>query len=266
MKRSVFQLMDEYRKMLIDEHLFYVEQSKKRLLSQFENIAEEAEQAQEARWNSTDRYFDPDFHDMGDVAQDALDHGVEFFQLLSEMHDRTRLSVVAGMYHHWDKAWRKFLAQELRWTVVVGEHTRRAIFSLDSKDLEKLLSSLGLEVRAFPNFDRLDAMRLIVNVYKHGEGKALDDLRQLYPEFLPTGGLFAPRFPDDSDLVITDQHVEDFSVAIHAFWSSLPPELTMESELEFDVPDKFSAAFKRDLKSRAELVEAPSLFKTKSNQ
>lgn len=46
MKRSVFQLMDEYRKMLIDEHLFYVEQSKKRLLSQFENISEEAEQSQ----------------------------------------------------------------------------------------------------------------------------------------------------------------------------------------------------------------------------
>jgi len=170
MKRSVFQLMDEYRKMLIDEHLFYVEQSKKRLLSQFENISEEVEQAQEQYWNSTERYFDPDFHDMGDVAQDALDHGVQFFQLLSEMRDRTRLSVIAGMYHHWDKAWRKFLAHELRWTIVIGEHTRRAIFSLDAKDLERLLLALGLEVRSLQDFERLDAMRLIVNVYKHAEG------------------------------------------------------------------------------------------------
>jgi len=266
MKRSVFQLMDEYRKMLIDEHLFYVEQSKKRLLSQFENISEEAEQSQEQYWNSTERYFDPDFHDMGDVAQDALDHGVQFFQLLSEMRDRTRLSVIAGMYHHWDKAWRKFLAHELRWTIVIGEHTRRAIFSLDAKDLERLLLALGLEVRSLQDFERLDAMRLIVNVYKHAEGGALDDLRHRYPEFLPRNGLFSPRFPDDSDLVITDQHLEEFSTAIQAFWSSLPSELAIDSDQDLDVPDRFNASFKRDLKSRVEKAEAAPSPKIKSNQ
>ncbi|MGV8960728.1 MAG: hypothetical protein ACOH1V_10105 [Stenotrophomonas sp.] len=173
-QRSVFQLMDGHRKVLTEEHCFYVEEAKKRLLSQFDNISEEAEQAQEQHWNNPVRDFDPDFHDMGDVAQDALDHGVQFFQLLSEMRDRTRFSVIAGMYHHWDKAWRKFLAHELRWTIVIGEHTRRAIFSLDAKDLDKLLLALGLEVRSFPDFERLDAMRLIVNVYKHAEGSSLE--------------------------------------------------------------------------------------------
>ncbi|MBO9853563.1 hypothetical protein [Xanthomonas phaseoli] len=245
--RTVFQLIEPHRIALLEEHRFYVEQAKKRLLSQFENISEEAERAQEERWQAANEYFDPEFHDMGDVAQAAFDYGVEFFQLLSDMHERTRLSVIAGMYHHWDKKWRHFLAHEMRWTVVIGPHTRRAVFSLDAQDLEKLLLALGLNVRSFPNFERLDAMRLIANVYKHGEGKAMDYLRRLYPEFVPMEGPFAPRFPDDSDLVVTDKHVDEFAAAIDEFWSALPLELTIDDDLSLNVPERFSGAFKKDL-------------------
>ncbi|WP_369975474.1 hypothetical protein [Xanthomonas bundabergensis] len=248
--RTVFQLIEPHRKALQEEHRFYVEQAKKRLLSQFGNISEEAERAQEERWQAADEYFDPDFHDMGDVAQAAFDHGVEFFQLLSDMHERTRLSVIAGMYHHWDKTWRHFLAHEMRWTVVIGPHTRRAVVSIDAQDLEKLLLALGLNVRSFPHFARLDAMRLIVNVYKHGEGKAMDDLRCLYPEFVPMEGPFESRFPDDSDLVITDQNVDEFAAAIDAFWLALPSELTIDTEQDLNVPGRFNAAFQKDLKER----------------
>ncbi|PPT84092.1 hypothetical protein XarzCFBP7410_09235 [Xanthomonas arboricola pv. zantedeschiae] len=252
--RTVFQLIEPHRKALQEEHRFYVEQAKKRLLSQFENISEEAERAEEERWRAADEYLDPDFHDMGDVAQAAFDHGVEFFQLLSDMHERIRLSVIAGMYHHWDKTWRYFLAHELRSTVVIGQHTRRAVFSIDAQDLEKLLLALGLNVRSFPCFERLDAMRLIVNIYKHGEGKAMDDLRRLYPELVPMEGPFEPRFPDDSDLVITDKHVDEFAVAIDEFWSALPSELVIDASQDLNAPERFGAAFTRDLKERESRV------------
>lgn len=55
---------------------------------------------------------------------------------------------------------------------------------LDSTKLEQLLWALGLDVRRLSSFPRMDAMRLVVNVFKHGEGQPLDDLRQNYPEFL----------------------------------------------------------------------------------
>lgn len=64
--------------------------------------------------------------------------------------------------------------------------------------LDRFLLTLGLDVSAFPGFDQLNAMRLVVNVYRHGEGKSLDDLRPIYPEFVPLSGRFAPRDPDDT--------------------------------------------------------------------
>jgi hypothetical protein len=103
-----------------------VEQAKNRLLSQFANIEAEADQAEAEHWERSGQSFDPDWHAPGDPAEAARDHGVEFYQLLSDMHDRRRLGVVAGMYHHWDKTFRRFLVREFRWPrLVIGDHTWR---------------------------------------------------------------------------------------------------------------------------------------------
>lgn len=252
MIRTVFQLIDLERKDAVAEHRFYVEQAKVRLLSRFDNISAEAEQAEQESWEALGRSFNPDFDDEGSQAAAARDHGIEFYQLLSEMHDRTRLSVVAGMYHHWDKRFRRFLVREMRWCgLVPGYHTRRALWKLDSAKLEQFLLALGLNVSALPRFDRLDAMRLVVNVFKHGEGKSLDDLRQLHPEFVPLSGPFAPRFPDDTDMVISDAHVEEFADAIEAFWQALPEELLFDPSVDLEVPDEIAKGHRKDMAALA---------------
>jgi hypothetical protein len=236
----------------VAEHRFYVEQAKNRLLSQFGNISAEADQAEQEHWDASGRSFNPDFDDEGSLAEAARDYGVAFYQLLTEMHDRTRLSVVAGMYHHWDKRFRRFLVREMRWCgLVPGEHTRRALWKVDSAKLEQFLLTLGLDVRAFPRFDRLDAMRLVVNVFKHGEGKSLDDLRQLYPEFVPFSGPYVPRYLDDTDMVVTDAHVEEFAGAIEAFWRAVPKELLMDDSIDLDVPDEIAKGHRKDMEALA---------------
>lgn len=127
-KWSAYQLMDSERELRISEHRFYVGQAKSRLLSQFANIGAEADQAEQEHWKRSGEFFDPEWHDPGDLAEAARDHGIEFYQLLSDMHERTRLSVVAGMYHNWDKTFRRFLVREFRWPrLVIGDHTRRAL-------------------------------------------------------------------------------------------------------------------------------------------
>ncbi|MCQ4437932.1 hypothetical protein NO135_23300, partial [Clostridioides difficile] len=47
-----------------------------------------------------------------------------------------------------------------------------------------LLESFGWPLRTTDYFRTLDACRLVVNVYKHGKGKSLDDLRARFPEYL----------------------------------------------------------------------------------
>lgn len=245
-KVSAFQLQDAERNFRISEHRFYVEQAKARLLSQFSNIEAEAEQAESEYWESGGQNFDPEWDDPGDLAEAARDHGVEFYELLSDMRDRTRLSVVAGMYHHWDKTFRRFLIREFRWPrLLIGEHTRRALWRLDSTKLEKMLFALGLDLSTFPFYSRLDAMRLVVNVFKHGEGKSLDDLRARYPEFLPSDLRRSGSY-DDADLVVTDQHVEQFDAAIEAFWRLIPSELSFDEGAALDVPEEFEKAWNKD--------------------
>jgi hypothetical protein len=246
-KLSMFQLMQGERDLRISEHRFYVEQAKTRLLSQFSNIAVEADQAEVAHWERSGQSFDPDWHDPGDLVEAARDHGIVFYQLLSDMRDRTRLSVVAGMYHNWDKTFRRFLVREFRWPqLVIGDHTRRALWKLDSAKLETLLIALGLNIRLYACYPRIDAMRLVVNVFKHGEGKSLDDLRSLYPEFLRASSHHWGAY-DDTDMVVSDEHVEEFAAAIESFWLALPPELILDGEAVLDVPDEFEKARKKDL-------------------
>lgn len=243
---TAFQLMASERETLIAEHRFYVDQAKMRLLSQFANIEAEAEQAEQNHWDRSGENFDPEWHEQGDLAEAARDHGVEFYQLLSDMRDRTRLSVVAGMYHHWDKSFRRFLVREFRWPrLVIGDHTRRAVWKLDSAKLEQLLLALGLDVRQFASFPQMDAMRLLVNVFKHGEGQSLDELRQLYPQFLREHSNDC-GFYDDSDMQVSDEHVDAFSSAIESFWRELPPELTFDEDSELDVPREFGKAWHKD--------------------
>lgn len=244
---NAYQLMDSERELRISEHRFYVEQAKSRLLSQFSNIEAEAEQAESEHWERSGQSFDPDWHDPGDLAEAARDHGVEFYQLLSEMHDRTRLSVVAGMYHHWDKTFRRFLVREFRWPrLVIGDNTRRALWKLDSAKLEKLLGAIGLELSALACYPRIDAMRLVVNVFKHGEGKSLDELQLRYPEFLRVSSLGWGLF-DDTDMELLDGHVDGFAAAIELFWRELPPTVTFDEKAGLEVPDEFAKAWDKDL-------------------
>ena len=246
--RSVFMLDEPVRHTFIKGHRFYLEQAKARLLSTFANIEQEADDVAEAYWQVPGAFFDPDVHDEAMHAEDAQNEGITFYELLSEMHERTRLSVVAGMYHQWDKEWRRFLVRQLRWPgLVPGPRTRRSLWTLDSTEIEALLRGLGLEVWAFPNFARLDAMRLVVNVFKHGEGKSLDDLRLTYPEFVPAVNGWVPTHPDDTDMKVTDAHLDEFATAIESFWTSLPAELVVDVDADLVLPRKFENAHRNDM-------------------
>lgn len=245
--RSAFQLMEPERELLIAGHRFYVEEAKARLLSQFAAIEAEADEAAREHWDRAGEHFDPDWHDPGDLAEAARDYGIELYQLLSDMHDRTRLSVVAGMYHHWDKSLRRLLVREFRWPgLIIGDHTRRALWKLDSTKLERLMRAVGLNVRQFAGYPKIEAMRLVVNVFKHGEGRSLDDLSRHYPELLRDSSHRWGSL-DDSDMVVTDEHVDEFSAAIDSFWRELPSSLTCENDAVLDVPDEFERAWRRDL-------------------
>ncbi|QJX05024.1 hypothetical protein [Rhizobium brockwellii] len=243
----LFQMWDPFRQSLIAGHLFYVEQARRRLLSQFEDIESEADKAAEEWLQRSSGRFDPDRHDAGDLYEAANDAGIEFYTLLSDMRDQTRLSVVAGMFHEWDKQLRDWLVREIQhWHR--GDAAALKVWSADFVQIAELLESIGWEVRSTDYFKTLDACRLVVNVYKHGKGKSLEDLKQKYPEYFDDpfhGAAFSSvEYRDHTHLKASDEQFQAFSDAIVAFWQAVPENI-FDSKID-DVPDWFGKAILKD--------------------
>lgn len=222
-----FKMWESHRQLLIENHRFYVKQACKRLLSQFDGIELEAKKAAEEWLERRSHHFNQDRHDPSSDYEAANDVGNEFYGLLGNMRDQTRLSVVAGMFHEWEKQLRDWLVIEIgHWHR--GDQTTSAVWSADFGRIAELLECLGWKVRNAPYFATLDACRLIVNVYKHGEGKSFRDLKQHYPEYLenpyqlianviPDGG-----YRDHQHLKVSDEQFQSISEAIVAFWCEVP--------------------------------------------
>lgn len=232
----LFHMWEAHRKSLIAGHLFYVEQARKRLLSQFNDIESEADKAAEEWLERSNAWFDPDRHDPGDFYERANDVGIEFYQLLSGMRDQTWLSVVAGIFHEWDKQLRGWLVREIEhWHR--GENFPRKIWAADFVQIGEFLDCLGWAFSSTDYFRKLDACRLVVNVYKHGDGKSLDDLKERYPEYLDGRvnehgfAILNKDFRDHTHLKISEVQFQRFSDAIVEFWKGVP-EYTRESENE----------------------------------
>ncbi|UCI23967.1 hypothetical protein [Mesorhizobium sp. B2-8-5] len=169
MTYAVFKMWDQARQSLIRRHEFYVSEARKRLLSQFENMETEADEAAEKWLEESGQNFDPDHHDAGDFCERAHEVGIEFYGLLEEMQGNTRLSVVAGMFHEWDKQLREWLAREIERSIPGGNAAAK-IWSANFDQIIDLLESFVWLITNTDYFRKLDACRLVVNVYKHGKG------------------------------------------------------------------------------------------------
>jgi hypothetical protein len=217
----IFQMWGPFRERLIESHTFYVNQAKDRLLSRFDNIEDEAKKAADEYLERNQYNFDPERHDPSDFYDRAFDVGFEFYELLNDMKKRTHLSVVAGMYHELDKQLRGWLVKEIaHWHH--EEHFSKVIWKVDIARLFDLLSSIGCDVKSQHYFQHLDACRLVVNVYKHGNGQSFDELKQKYPQYLEVLPIGDPDYRNHEDVKITDIQFEEISAAIIAFWQSIP--------------------------------------------
>lgn len=245
----LFQMWEPFRQSLIAGHRFYVEQARRRLLSQFEDIEAEADKAAEDWLQQSSGRFDPDRHDPGDFYEAANDAGIEFYTLLTDMRDQTLLSVVAGMFHEWDKQLRDWLVREIQhWHS--GDAAASKVWSADFPQIAELLESLGWPISTTAYFQRLDACRLVVNVYKHGKGKSLEDLKAKYPDYLDDpfqgsgGGFSNVDYRDHTHLKVSDAQFQEFSDAIVSFWQAVPENIV--KSMVADVPDWLGKAILKD--------------------
>jgi hypothetical protein len=238
------------RDALIRAHDFYAGQAKARLLTRFDNIEAESDQAARDALEASAPRFDSTRHDPSDFHDDAREVGFEFYELLTDMREDTRLGVIAGFLQQWEKKFRQWLAAEtVKWhregAVTV------AIWKAKIDDLFDLVESWGWAIRQESWFKDLDCCRMIVNVHKHGDGPSLKVLVEAYPQYVPSPPVlegFGPASNDNTShehLTVNDNDLNVFAGSIVEFWRAVPENVTF-GQIRANPPAWFVKEYNKD--------------------
>lgn len=248
----LFQMWGSFREHLIASHKFYVAEARARLLDQFTEASMKAHADRYAdEWLAGMAvHFDPDRDDPSSHYEQAVDERVAFYLRLEDLRKSTQLSIIAGMYHEWEKQLRDWLGREIM-RVAPGEHMRSAIWKQTVGGIIDFLESWQWPVRSQPYFRDLHLCHLVVNVYKHGSGTSFEELKAFAPA-LTGQQADTPAFMlsvlDHTNLTVGDTDLDRFSEAIIAFWRDVP-ENTFRTQMSAE-PVWLQKALKKDLDAR----------------
>lgn len=227
--RVFLQMQTAIREYLIANHEFYVAEAKRRLLDQFGDDAMKADADRYAdKWLAErGKDFNPDRDDPAAYYEHAFDESVSFYQSLVSLRDNTRLSIVAGMFHEWEKQLRDWLGRELGHQGF-GKHVHEAIWRATLDEIIALLEACQWPVCEREFFGDLRLCRLVTNVYKHGNGPSFDTLKELAPELAGRTEKLPAFFVSALDytmLNVSDAELTCFANAITAFWRDVPENI-----------------------------------------
>ncbi len=237
MSQTLFYMSDTSRRILLQSHEFCFEQAKSRLLRQFDNLEQEADRFADQWLGDMRGHFDPDQHDPGEFVEAAYEHSIEYYLLLDSMRKQTILSVVAGLFHEFEKEFRVWVARELDDFYHIKEIERK-VWSLSLKALKQFFDGCGWNVTAAPFSSHLEACELIVNVHKHGKGRSLEQLKDRFPEYIDPmyrgfekGSLaeLVWKNIDHECLDVKEDWVDWVYKAISAFWQSIPERIMTDA-------------------------------------
>lgn len=223
---TLLEMFNQERNYIISSHEFYVSQAEKRILSQFNNLDDEIEQIADEIYEKSGEFFNPDYDDPADFAEAAYERAQDHLIMLYEMRSQILLGLIAGMFHQFDKTLREWLERESKFWA--GDLVKEKYWSLDIGKLYQLFENFGWSVTQEPWFKSLDACRLIVNVYKHGKGKALLELRKNHPEYFygfDDKQVSHGEWFDHNSIIVGDDQFKEMSESIISFWKEIPERI-----------------------------------------
>lgn len=218
------------REHYLSRHNFYVEQVKTKVFAQFYNLETDADKYAEAEYARLGSLQGDQNSDMSEIADIARERSYDYFSMLSDLKLQMLLGGLAGLYHQWDKDLRDFIERELTNYSEKGA-VEKLVWKSPVEGVFDVLREFGWDLSACDFFPKIDACRLIVNVYKHGKGVSLNALEERYPEYIdtPFSRAEVPHFFDGhlshEWLSVTDSQVDEIAAAFSSFWKQFPERL-----------------------------------------
>jgi hypothetical protein len=225
------------RKLIIEQHDFFVSELISRVFSSFRDISSEADQEAHVHYEALASLPDGYGVDLGSAASQAFDRGFELYDSLWEMKRQVTFGALAILYQQWDKGIRTFIERELGF-FICRDWLGSAIWEVNLEKIIKFLKNQGWNIKGYPWFAEIDAMRLLVNVFKHGKGQSFDQLCKQYPEYArgpfalfsdDKSGFFKDMYGLPDQLEISEKQFQEFADAIRGFWLSFPESINVHS-------------------------------------
>lgn len=214
-----------------------------RMAPAFANIEDEAKEYEQKLWRenlerpSPEEQLDAE-SSMESLAESIHMIAVERYQFLSLMRYRTLGLWISMLSQIWEQQNLTFLRNELdQERLKLFTSRGREVSGWGFREIVEIFASFGIELDTLTVWDKIEEMRLLVNVIKHAEGNSADKLRALRPDFFDADGwgdaleLYKTSLNEEA-LNIKNQDFIDYYDALVQFWAELPERMYFTSQTQ----------------------------------
>lgn len=229
-------LPDHMRESLKKPIKAYVSTYYNKLSVVFEGIDAEAEQVAEEEFERLGTYFNPDRHDPADFAERAWEYGIEYAMSMNLMRYNVQLMSISTLYQFWEQQVRSFLFEELTrdhtFKIIKGKNkgnilTFKEFCTKGFDEIKEIFQACGRNLESFNSYAKINELRLLANVIKHGDGPSATQLKIVRPDIFNSRigfnkmDLYKTTL-NEVVLEIGNDELRTYGNAILEFWDEIP--------------------------------------------
>ncbi|MBI1388292.1 MAG: hypothetical protein GC154_07580 [bacterium] len=211
---------DRYKNQISDFVLIY----RKKLRPVFEEIEKEAEDEANNHYNSKMRSTNTeDFYCADEIAENAIGRGDALFQTLRLGKYTLTAAWHATLYELFEQQLRKFLYTEMNGSCSI----KFPEFCTNLRNIKKVFCTHNVKVSLFPCWGKIEELKTLCNVIKHGDGNSAKNLRELNPSlFIVNNNVdYMTSYKTTllkETLQIDENTLQEYVKALLSFWDELP--------------------------------------------
>jgi hypothetical protein len=180
---------------------------------------------------------DDNIWDMNEIAENAHEAGLDYYQAITNVHQGIINLSVAALYHLFEQ---QLLLFHRRQVLHPSEENNISLIKLD--EYKKRLSDGGLNLENLSSWPQVDELRLVANSVKHAEGKSTERLSKLRPDLFEnpilkdealnwlasSPNVYMPLGGEDVYLTIID--LDLYRSALLSFWDEFGDAICEQSD------------------------------------
>lgn len=228
MSKVQLYLWEGIRNKKISEIELYENTFIKKICCIFDNLEKEAEQISNDYYEKAMNGFSPEDSnfDPTSIAEDSLGLGIDYYQNYSLMKYNTLAMWTTMLYQMWEQQVRLFLYEEERHYFDIEF---KKFCSSGINEIKTEFKKFNTDIERLESWHKIDELRLLANVFKHGDGQSAKILKEIRPD------IFKDYEISNHDLLslynttllekvvnVNESDFCDYCHALISFWRDLP--------------------------------------------